>query len=104
MRRMQVWRFTRAASGMISQMADAPAKRLLYIVLIGAAALPLAIGNREVGPILSFVAIVCVILFIWSDRKREARPGFPVVPKESADRHGVPATSADQGRRREPST
>jgi hypothetical protein len=63
-------------------MPDPPEKRLLYVALIGMGAiLPLAI-NRDFGAPFSLVSILCVVLFIQSDRKRtSARPGFPVIFK-----------------------
>ena len=64
-------------------MADSPNKRLLYIALIGAALLPLVIGMSEYGALFSLVALLFVILYIRSDRKKEeAKPGFPVIPKD----------------------
>ena len=71
-------------------MPDPPEKRLLYVALIGVGAiLPFAI-NRDFGAPFSLVSILCVALFIRSDRKRtSARPGFPVIFKAAPqDRTG----------------
>jgi hypothetical protein len=70
----------------MSQPPDPPEKRLLYIALIGfAAILPLAM-NRHYGAIFSLAAVACVIAFIRSDRKRgQAQQGFPVVLKDASD-------------------
>ena len=68
----------------MSQLPDPPEKRLLYIALIGFAAIvPLAI-NRPYGAVLSFAGLTCVILFIRSERKRRREQrGFPVVLKQA---------------------
>lgn len=64
-------------------MADPPSRRLLYIGLIGwAAVVPLALAGLDYGPFFSFVTLMFVMLFIRSDRRRQAGVrGFPVIFK-----------------------
>ena len=82
-------------------MPDPPEKRLLYVALIGMGAILLLAINRDFGAPFSLVSILCVALFIRSDRKRtSARPGFPVIfksaPQESTgpDRNPPPQEQA----------
>jgi hypothetical protein len=65
-------------------------KRILYICLLGfAAILPVAINPRY-GPYLSLIAIVFVIFYIRSDQKRtNEHRGFPVITNEQSDKTQV---------------
>lgn len=57
-------------------------KRLIYICLLGMAAIfPIVINPYE-GPYISLAAIFFVLLYIRSDRKKtQDQPGFPVITK-----------------------
>ena len=63
-------------------MADTPSRRLLYIVLIGLAAIVPLLINRYSGPLFALASVACVILYIGSDRQERQqsnRRGFPVI-------------------------
>ena len=71
-------------------MADPPHKRLLYLSLIGVAAIvPLTVNPIYGGP-FSLLSVLCVGLFIRSDRRRTKQPGFPVTAKGHSDNRDVP--------------
>ena len=70
-------------------MRDRPAKQVLYICLIGLA-FAVAFLNpfkREVAAVGSLCCVLCVLLYIRSDRNREEdrRRGFPVIQKKSSE-------------------
>jgi hypothetical protein len=68
-------------------------KRIIYICLLGMAAIfPIAINPSE-GPYISLAAIFFVLLYIRSDRKKvEDRRGFPVITKaDPANAETVPS-------------
>ena len=61
-------------------------KRIVYICLLGAAAIfPIAINPWQ-GPYLALVAIFFVVLYIRSDQKKmkEEQRGFPIITKDDA--------------------
>ena len=62
-------------------------KRIVYICLLGLAAIGPIIINPWEGPYLSLICIFFVVLYIRSDQKKskDKQPGFPVVTKEGAE-------------------
>ena len=76
-------------------MSDRPGDRLLYISLIGVAAIVPLLVNRDYGGLFSLVGVLCAALFIRSDRmRRHARRGFTPIQKTDRD---LPARADESG-------
>lgn len=72
-------------------MRDRPGKQALYICLL-CLAFAVAFVNPfyyQIAAAGSLCCVLCVLLYIRSDRKgeRERQRGFPVIPKNDPDEH-----------------
>lgn len=86
-------------AGSMRGVNDRPGKQVLYICLIGLA-LSVAFLNPFKFPIAalaSLCCLLCVVMYIRSDRKREQsrQRGFPIAPKREPHENSSDTSTPD---------